>query len=182
MTTTTQPTAEAGRRILFTGYGGIDRAFPGVITAVAPDGDLTIRLDGSRTTLRITPATLPASKSLELLGEIGPVSELPMGRFQPGLQHPGMDCAYDGVLVLEFDEGDLAAITDDRGKAEAAIATHLRERLGMDDESSISDELKALKPQWAAFEWQPEEAEHVWWWESAEEGDDQAIRIHYLPA
>ncbi|MFD0555371.1 hypothetical protein ACFQ0X_43935 [Streptomyces rectiviolaceus] len=105
-----------------------------------------------------------------------------MGRFQPGTEHPGMHFVYGGVLVVEFDDGDLAAITDDRDKAEVAVAAYLREQAGLEAERAIGVELAALKPQWAVFEWQPEDAEYDWCWESAEEGDDQAVRIHYLPA
>jgi hypothetical protein len=32
------------------------------------------------------------------------------------------------------------------------------------------------------FEWQPEGDEYPWVMQFADEGDDQAIRIHYLPA
>lgn len=180
-TTATHPKAETGRRVTYEFYNA-RKPQPGVITGTktTDNGDLIalVRLDGQRSSMHI-PVDL---EGLHLLDEIGPVPELPMGRFQPGTQHPGMDYVYDGVLIVQFDDGDMAAITADRDKAEAAVATYLREESGIDDETTIRDELAELKPQWVVFEWEPEDAECAWLMNLAHEGDDQAIRVHYLPA
>ncbi|WP_020135100.1 hypothetical protein [Streptomyces sp. 351MFTsu5.1] len=184
MNTTTEliAKAEVGRRVTYAYYNARPAEHPGVITGtkIAPSGTLValVRLDGTRSSIHI-----PADhEGLHYLDEVGPVPELPMGRFQPGLQHPAMDYAYDGVLVLEFDEGDMAAITGDRDKAEAAVATYLREQAGVEDEADIRDELAELKSQWVVFEWEPEGAECAWLMNHAAEGDDQALQVHYLPA
>lgn len=176
MTTSTQPTAEVGRRILFTGYGGTTIAHPGVITAIHDDGTLLIRLYGMRSNLRINPKTLPATKSLQLLDEVGPVPALPMGRFQPAKGRSGFE-EYMGVLVSTFGEDEVVLVTGDIGRAVIAVNAYLRASGGYDD---IVD--GDLLPQWAVFEWQPEDADHDWVMDSADEGDDQAIRIYYLPA
>lgn len=180
-TETRHPKAEAGRRVTYEFYNA-RKPHPGVITRTKTtgNGDLIalVRLDGQRSSMHV-PVDLDG---LTYLDEIGPVPELPMGRFQPNLQHPGIDWEYDGVIVVRFEEGDLAAITADRAKAEAAVATFLRERDGIEDESDISDELAELKPQWAVFEWEPEDAECAWLMNYATENDDQALQVHYLPS
>jgi hypothetical protein len=103
-----------------------------------------------------------------------------MGRFRPTPQHPGFDFQYDGVLIVEFEEGDLAAITANRTKAEATVATYLRKYHDL-DEAAVRDELAELKPQRVVFEWQPEDAECAWLMNPADESDDQALQVHYLP-
>jgi hypothetical protein len=180
--TTAHPKAETGRRVTYAYYNARPAEHPGVITGTRTTADgrvvALVRLDGTRSSIHI-----PADHDgLTYLDEVGPVPELPMGRFQPGLEHPGMDYAYDGVIVLEFEEDDMAAITTDRAKAEAAVATYLREQWGVEDEELITDHLAELKPQWVVFEWQPEEAECAWLMNCAAEGDDQALQVHYLPA
>ncbi|HEY9408467.1 MAG TPA: hypothetical protein VIP77_02705 [Jiangellaceae bacterium] len=181
MTTAIHLKAEVGRRVEYRVHRSTvdDRAdvyTPGVITFAA-DPVVWVRLDGQRSNLQLR----ADHDGLRYLDEVGPVPALPMGRFQPGTQHPAIDWAYDGVLVVEFDEGDMAAITGDRQKAEAAIATYLREQCGIDDETAISDELAELKPQWVVFEWEPEDAECAWLMNCAEQGDEQALQVHYLP-
>jgi hypothetical protein len=174
--------AQIGRRVTYAYYNARPAEHRGVITGAktAANGSpiALVRLDGTRSSIHI-----PADhEGLHYLDEVGPVPELPMGRFQPGLEHPAMDYAYDGVMVLEFDDGDMAAITDDRAKAEAAVATYLREQCGIEAETEIVDELAELKLQWVVFEWQPAEAECAWLMNYAAEGDDQALQVHYLPA
>ncbi|MFJ4925346.1 hypothetical protein [Streptomyces sp. NPDC088736] len=175
-TETRHPKAETGRRVTYEFYNA-RKPHPGVIT-FATQGTVWVRLDGQRSSMQ-----MPINqKGLTYLDEIGPVPELPMGRFQPNLQHPGIDWQYDGVIVVRFEEGDLAALTGDRAKAEAAVATFLREQDGIEDESDLSDELAELKPQWAVFEWEPEDAECAWLMNYATENDDQALQVHYLPS
>jgi hypothetical protein len=175
-----QPQVETGRRVTYEFYNA-RKPHPGVITGTktTDNGDVIalVRLDGQRSSMHV-PVDL---EGLQLLGEVGPVPELPMGRFQPSLQHPGIDWEYDGVIVVQFEEGDLAALTGDRAKAEAAVATYLREQCGIDDEAAITDELAELKPQWVVFEWEPEDTECAWLMNYAAEGDDQALQVHYLP-
>ncbi|MEU1497337.1 hypothetical protein [Streptomyces sp. NPDC005732] len=174
--TIAHPKAEIGRRITYAYTGARPPQQPGVIT-FATEGAVWVRLDGQRSSMY-----MPADqKGLTYLDEVGPVPELPMGRFQPSLQCPGMDYAYDGVIVLEFEEEDMAALTADRVAAEAAVATYLREQLGV-DEDAIGDHLAELKLQWVVFEWEPEDAECAWLMNRAAEGDDQALQVHYLPA
>ncbi|MFI7294005.1 hypothetical protein [Streptomyces sp. NPDC050121] len=105
-----------------------------------------------------------------------------MTRFQPTTQHPGFNHQYDGVLIVEFDDGDMAALTADRGKAETAVAAHLRKQHGIDDETELRDELAELVPQWVVFEWQPEDPESAWLMKIADRDADQALHVHYLPA
>jgi hypothetical protein len=177
--TSPHPKAEIGRRVTIS-YAG-NPAHPGVITGTgtaAGGGPLVrVRLDGQRSSL-----VIPADhEGLRYLAQVGPVPQLPMGRFQPSTQHPGFDYEHRGVLVVEFDDGDMAAIAADRNEAEVAIAAYLREQCGIDDEAAVRDELAELKPQWAVFEWEPEDAECAWLMHTAAEDDDQALRVHYLP-
>ncbi|GAX57253.1 hypothetical protein [Streptomyces olivochromogenes] len=184
MTSTLEDLAVVGRRVEFAYYRSLHNDsetlyLPGIITAVTDDvASLRVRLDGQRSNL----ALCPDYEGLRYLEQVVPVPALPMGRFQPGTQHPGMDFAYDGVLVVQFEEDDMVAITADRDKAEAAVATYLREQCGIDDESTIRDELAELKPKAVVFEWEPEGAECAWLMNWADEGDGQALQVHYLPA
>ena len=176
MTTTAQHSkAEVGRRVAFSHIHD-PKQVEGVITFVA-DPTVWVRLDGQRSNLHLR----ADYEGLRYLDEVGPVPALPMGRFTPSTKHVGIDFEYDGVIVVQFEEDDLAALTGDRAKAEAAVATYLRERCGIDDETAISDELAELKQQWAVFEWEPEDAECAWLMNPAAEGDDQALQVHYLP-
>ncbi|MFD9070557.1 hypothetical protein [Streptomyces lasiicapitis] len=171
---TTTFTAEPGRRILFTGYGGTDIAHPGVITGIADDGALLVRLDGQRSNLKICPERLPASKRLTLLEEAGPVPPLPMGRFVPTAAD--FSGAWEGVPVCEFEDGDIVVLTGDPGRADSALAVYCRD-MDMDREY-----LPAMEPRWVVFEWQPEGAECPWFMTFADAGDDMAVRIHYVRA
>lgn len=180
--TVTHPKAEPGRRVTYAYYNARNGAQPGIITGAktATNGVLLalVRLDGTRSSLHI-----PADhEGLTYLDEVVEVPELPMGRFHPSTTSLGFDFAYEGVQVCEFEDGDAVAVTDDRGKAEAALATYLREVAGYDDEATVRQEIGYLKPEWVVFEWQPEDSESVWLMNEAAEGDDQAVHIYYLPA
>lgn len=176
--------AVVGRRVAFTYYRDLRNVSPdqvGVITAIdteEPSRILKIRLDGSRSNLHVQ----PDYEGLRYLDQVGPVPTLPMGRFIPSTKDVGFDYEYEGVLVVEFEEGDMAALTADREKATAAAATYLREVAGLEDESDVRDETDSLRPLWVFFEWEPENAECAWRMHAASEGDDQAIQVHYLPA
>ncbi|WP_097964998.1 hypothetical protein [Streptomyces sp. or20] len=184
MTTPALP-AEAviGRRIAFS-YRDDLRHIPrdqvGTITAIADDQPrcLRIRLDGARSGIYVR----PDYENLRYLDEIITVPVLPMGRFTPTGAEAGFDHAFDGVSVVEFEEGDMAALTPDRAKAEAAIATYLREVHGMEDESEIRDQVAELRLRNVVFEWQPEDADVDWHVRFDAEGFDGAVQIHYLPA
>ncbi|MEU8469533.1 hypothetical protein AB0F30_16690 [Streptomyces sp. NPDC029006] len=180
MSLTLHPKAQTGRRIIFSRIND-PKPIKGVVTGTQTAANgvalVRIRLDGQRSNLAI-PADFAG---LHYLSEIGPVPELPMGRFQPTTKDPGFDYQYDGVLLVEFEEGDLAVLTTDRDKAEAAVATYLREQHGMEDETEISEELAELTPRWVVFEWEPEDAECAWLMNPAKQGDDQALQVHYLP-
>lgn len=174
--------AAPGRRVTYAYYNARNGTHPGIITGTmtAANGVLLVkvRLDGAR-----SPLHMPANQDgLVYLDEIEPVPDLPMGRFKPDSASIGFDFEYDGVLVVEFEDGDLAAVSDDKDKAEAAVATFLREHCGVDDEAEVSEQLRWLESQWRAFEWEPEDAECAWLMNPAEEGDDQAVHVYYLPA
>lgn len=168
--------AEPGRRVVFTGYGGTTIPYPGVITGIADSGALLIRLDGSRSSLHITPERLPATKSLRLLDEVGPVPELPMGRFRPTVAD--MSGEYAGVPVAELEEGDIVLLTADADAAHAALAAYAT-AMDMDLEFMAVDRLAA---RWVVFEWQPEGAECSWLMDIATEGGDMVLPVYYLPA
>ncbi|MFJ6348619.1 hypothetical protein ACIQKB_03980 [Streptomyces sp. NPDC092046] len=181
--TTLPAQATVGRRVAFTHHRDLSKACRdqiGIITAIdtGQRAALRIRLDGSRSNLNVA----PDYEGLRYLDEVVPVPELPMGRFQPSAQHPGMDYIYDGVLVVEFEDGDMVAITEDRARAEAAVATYLRDQAGIDDEADIREALADLTSRRVVFEWEPEDAECAWFMNPAVEGDDQALGVHYLPA
>jgi hypothetical protein len=178
---TTHSKAVPGRRVTYS-YTSDKTIRTGVITSTttATNGILLVlvRLDGARSNLHI-----PADHELlTYLDEVGPVPELPMGRFHPDSSSLGFDFQYDGVAVCGFEDGDAVAVTDDRSRAEAAIATWMREFEGIDDEHTIRESLAWMKPQWAVFEWQPEDSECVWLMNTVSEGDDQAVHVYYLPA
>jgi hypothetical protein len=180
--TSTLDKAVRGRRVTYAYYNARNGAQPGIITGTktATNGVLLalVRLDGTRSSIHI-----PADhKDLTYLDKIEPVPDLPMGRFHPSTTVLGFDFAYEGVAVCEFEDGDAVAVTDDRAKAEAAIATYLREAAGVDDEGDVRQQLGDLKPEWVVFEWQPEGSECVWLMNEATEGDDLAVHVYYLPA
>jgi hypothetical protein len=183
MTTTqaTHPKAVRGRRVTYA-YTNDKRQRPGVITdtKTAINGALLVmvRLDGARSNLHV-----PADhEHLTYLDEVGPVPELPMGRFHPSTTTLGFDFHYDGVAVCGFEDGDAVAVTDDQPKAEAAVAPYLREVEGIDDQHTVRESIGWMKPRWVVFEWEPEDAECVWLMNPASEGDDQAVHVYYLPA
>ena len=181
--TTTQtmyPKAEVGRRVMFAHIND-PREHGGVITGTKTTANgallVRVRLNGARSNIHI-----PADhENLRYLDEIGPVPELPMGRFTPDSKSIGFDFEYDGVLVAEFEDGDMVAVTADREKAVAAVSTYLREVADVTEESDVQRYTKHLYPRWVAFEWEPEDAECTWLMNPASEGDDQALQVHYLP-
>ncbi|TXS39666.1 hypothetical protein [Streptomyces sp. t39] len=184
MTETITLPAEAviGRHIAFSHRDDlthIPRDQVGIITAIETDQPrcLRIRLNGSRRGLYVR----PDAENLRYLDEVSPVPDLPMGRFTPTGATAGFDFAYEGVLVVQFDDDDLAALTPDPEKAAAAAATFLREVFGIDDESNVRDEIAELRPRTVAFEWQPEDAEFDWLMVDVEPTAEHAVQVHYLP-
>lgn len=183
MSSTTTEKAVIGRRIELAYYrdlkndSGNATYHPGIITGADTDG-VWIRLDGSRCNLRAR----ADYEGLRYLDQVVPVPKLPMGVFTPA---PDLDGFYEkaGVLLATIGEDgeDLVIVTDDRAKAWTASCEYFREvHIGIDPDYQDADD---LQPQWAVFEWEPEDAEVPWTvrWD-ATEGDDQAIRIYYLPA
>ncbi|MFF6903460.1 hypothetical protein [Streptomyces hydrogenans] len=175
--------AVVGRRIAFTHHRDLNKASRdqhGVITGIDTEqrAALRIRLDGARSNLNVT----PDYEGLHYLDEVVPVPELPMGRFQPSTGQPGMDYVYDGVLVVEFEDGDMVAITGDRAKAEAAVATYLREQAGIDDEGDIRHALGDLVDRDVFFAWEPEDADCAWFMHPADADPTDVMNVHYLPA
>lgn len=166
--------AEVGRRIVFVGYGGTTIEHPGIITAVT--GPLVhVRLDGHRSNLEIS----ADSPKLRYLDEVTPVPELPTGRFHPTSKDLGF--AYGSVLVCEFEDGDVIALTTDAQKAVEAINRHDREMAGAayyDPDFAVT--ARDVELRWAYFEWQPEDAECQWLMHWATADDDMAIQLHYL--
>ncbi|MFD8777581.1 hypothetical protein [Streptomyces sp. NPDC059916] len=182
MTTTLTDLAVVGRRVELTYHRDLNDpaqpAHPGVITSVNADkASVWIRLDGKR-------YNLPARtdyEGLTYLNEVGDVPELPMGPFTPVADDKNGLYEKEGVLFAATGEDgeDWVVVTDDRDKAYAAARAYAKER-GMDLDWINAE---GLKPSWAVFEWEPEDAEFPWTvrWDAAE-GDDKAVRIHYLPA
>jgi hypothetical protein len=139
--------------------------------------NVKLRLDGTRNSLYVP----PNYQGLRYLDEIGPVPELPMGRFIPEASDSNGFYMQAGSLLAAIGEDgeELVIVTDDLAKAQAA-ATAWAKETGLDlDYLGLED----LDPRWVVFEWEPEDAECPWTvsWE-ASEGDDQAVHIYYLPA
>jgi hypothetical protein len=181
MSSTLTEKAVVGRRITFTYYRDLQLAdppaYPGIITGLVPEqgASLKIRLDGRRSTLH----SPPDYQGLRYLDEVVAVPELPMGRFTPTADD--LEGVWAGVPVCSIGEdGDLIALTGGREKAIAAVRSYLDDQAWVDLDYVDFDDIRA---HWAVFEWEPEDAESPWTvnWDAAE-GDDQAIRIHYLPA
>jgi hypothetical protein len=181
MTITLEDLAVVGRRVEFAYYRSLHDDFetlylPGIITAVTDDvASLRVRLDGQRSNLTVR----PDYEGLRYLEQVVPVPELPMGRFTPTVDD--LEGVWEGVPLCSISEdGDLIVLTGDRVKAIAAARTYLDEMGGVYLEDVDFDDIRA---HWAVFEWEPEDAEFPWTvdWDAAE-GDDHAIRIHYLPA
>jgi hypothetical protein len=184
MTTTIDARAVPGRRVLFTRYSDLDKpnaAKPGIITGLVPTqgASVKIRLDGQRHTLHAQ----PDYQGLTYLDEVGDVPALPMGRFTPTVDE--LEGEWEGVPVCSVSEdGDVIALTDDHQQAVRAISVYRREMAGcLYNPDFDGVDASEVRPFWAVFEWQPEDSEMPWTvrWD-ATEGDDQAIRIHYLPA
>jgi hypothetical protein len=185
MSSTLKEKAAVGRRVTFTYYRNLGQAdgpaHPGIITGTEPglSGALRalIRLDGTRSTLSI-PVTY---QGITYLDEVVPVPDLPMGRFIPFASDQNGFYEKAGVLVAAIGEDgeDLIVVTDNADKARAALADYA-DWTGLDPDSMG---LHHLRPYWAVFEWEPENAEGPWTvrWDAAE-GDDQAVHIYLLPA
>lgn len=169
-------TAEPGRRVIFIGYGSDPTPRPGIITALDTDGIPLIRLDGQRCNIRINPNRLPPNKHLHLLNHTGPVPALPMGRFTP-TAHNLKANEYDGIPVIELDGDQVVAITDDINRAIHAITHYGNDH----DWAHINITADRLRPEWVAFEWQPEGSECEWLTLDAEPGDDKAVHTYRLP-
>lgn len=180
MSSTLTEKAVAGRRVELTYYRDLDvddsPTHPGIITGVGDDkASLWIRLDGKRYNL----AARPDYEGLRYLDEVVAVPELPMGRFTPTADD--LEGVWAGVPVCSIGEdGDLILLTGGREKAIAAVRSYLDDQAWVDLDYVDFDDIRA---HWAVFEWEPEDAECPWTvnWDAAE-GDDQAIRIHYLHA
>ncbi|WP_399559507.1 hypothetical protein OIA45_48775 (plasmid) [Streptomyces chartreusis] len=183
-TNTLTEKAVAGRRVEFTYHR--DRGlpnpptYPGVITGTEPGASgrllARVRLDGTRSNLHI-----PVDyEGLTYLDEVGPVPELPMGRFTPVASDPYGFYKKAGVLLATIGEdgADLVVITDDPEIARAAARLYDTE-IGVDVDSV---NYGAMAPKWAVFEWEPEDAECPWTVSWASQGDDQAVHIYYLPS
>ncbi|WP_330328243.1 hypothetical protein [Streptomyces pseudovenezuelae] len=186
-TLTADVRAVPGRRISFVYLRDMELpdapAYPGVITGTEPGHDTLlalIRLDGSRSTLRIP----VGYEGLTYGDEIGDVPALPMGRFTPTLDQ--LEGAWEGVPICSLGEdGDVIALTDDHQQAVAAMAVYRRDMAGcLYNPDSDGVDADAVRAFWAVFEWEPEDSEMPWTvqWGDEFEGQDQAIRIHYLPA
>lgn len=181
MTSTLAGKAVVGRRITLTYYRDLELpeppAHPGIITGVSDTGSLWIRLDGTRCTL----GAGADYRGVTYLDEVVPVPELPMGRFTPVASDPNGFYEKAGALVAAIGEDgeDLIVVTDDRAKARAAVTEYV-DWTGLDPDYVGLDH---LRPCWAVFEWEPEDAEYPWTvnWDAAE-GDEMAVQIHYLPA
>jgi hypothetical protein len=170
--------AVRGRRITLHGYASLDHALHGIVTAVDNEHPvLRIRLDGHRSNIVVR----ADSPDLTYLDEVTEVPDLPMGRFLPTAENL-RGSVYDGITVCDFDDDDLAVLTDNRDQAATAVSAHLRESWGVEDDEVIRDHVRDLTDRWAYFAWEPEDAEHAWQMHWCEPGDDMAVHIHYLPA
>ncbi|WP_328545400.1 hypothetical protein [Streptomyces europaeiscabiei] len=176
MTSTLTEKAVTGRHVTFTHYRNLSDGptRPGIITGTEPgyNGALLarVRLDGERSNLCV-----PVDyEGLTYLDQITDVPELPMGRFHPTADDFGGD--WEGVPVCSLDNEAIVILTADRLRAAGALAAFCKD-MGFDREY-----LPSMEDRWAVFEWQPEDAEIPWFMDLAEQGDDQAIHIHYLPA
>lgn len=180
MTSTLTEKAVVGRRVTLTYYRDLRLAdpptHPGIITGVGEDkASLWIRLDGKRYNL----AARTDFEGLTYLDEVVPVPALPMGRFAPTAAD--MAGVWEGVPLSTVGEDgeDLILLTDDADKARAAAVAYDQE-VGVHPDSANYD---LLRPRWVVFEWEPEDSEAPWsvrW--DANEGDDMAVHIYYLPA
>ncbi|WP_327335867.1 hypothetical protein OG384_04335 [Streptomyces sp. NBC_01324] len=168
-----QEQAVVGRRVEFAYYWDQDTYLPGVITAITEDpASLRIRLDGTRSAL----ACHPDYEGLRYLDQIAPVPDLPMGRFIP--TPADFDGEYAGIPAVQLEEGETVLLTTDNGKARAALAA-FAEDMQIDPDYADPEDLVTRT---VVFKWQSEDAECPWLMAFADEGDDMAVQIHYLPA
>ncbi|MFI6653232.1 hypothetical protein ACIBI8_37285 [Streptomyces sp. NPDC050529] len=173
MPDTLQEQAVVGRRVEFAHYRDQDTYLPGIITAITEDpASLRIRLDGHRSSL----ACRPEYDGIRYLDEVGPVPDLPMGRFTPTAAD--FDGEYAGIPVVQFEEGNTVLLTTDNDKAREALAAFAEDMQIAPDYADPAD----LVTRWVVFEWQPEDAECPWLMNFANPDADHALRIHYLPA
>lgn len=188
MTSTVMEKAVVGRRVQFAYHRSLhdDSAtlyHPGIITGTEPglSGCLRarIRLDGQRSTLSI-----PVDyEGLCYVDEVVPVPDLPMGPFTPVADDRMGFYEKAGVLLATIGEdGEDLILIAGPGRQEKAIEAAARylDSVGVDIHYVNFD---AVRPYWAVFEWEPEDAESPWTvrWDAAE-GDDQALHIYHLPA
>ncbi|NUQ95814.1 MAG: hypothetical protein HOY79_04395 [Streptomyces sp.] len=181
MSSTLTEKAVVGRRVELARYRDLkndgDNAtyHPGILTGVDKDG-VWIRLDGTRYTVRAR----TDYEGLRYLDQVVPVPELPMGRFIPVADDKNALWEKAGVLMATIGEDgeDLVLVTDDRAKAWTAACEYFREaRIDIDPDYQDADD---LRPEWAVFEWEPEDAECPWTVVPAAEGDDMAVHVYYL--
>lgn len=179
MTSTLAERAVVGRRITLTYYRDLELddppAHPGIITSAPEDGTMVwVRLDGKRYTL----AARTDFQGLTYLDDVVPVPALPMGRFTPTAAD--MAGVWEDVALATVGEDgeDLVLLTDAPDKARTAAKAYDAD-IGVDTACVDYDKVRAM---WAVFEWQPEDSEKPWTVTfDAQEGVDQAVRIHYLP-
>lgn len=180
MSITLTEKAVVGRRIIHD-HAARKQQLPGIITSLneGQGGGFWVRLDGDRHTFFVPPKFYDRVTFLDEV--ITPVPELPMGRFTPTAADLGGVWEGVPVCLLEDTAGGehVIALTGDTAAARTAVAAYLKQT-GWDVEFVDLDRLEA---RWAVFEWEPEDSDTPWTvnWDAAE-GDDQAVRIHYLPA
>ena len=87
---------------------------------------------------------------------------------------------HDGVPFATVGEDceNVLVLTNDRDTAVKVATAHFAD-VGIDLDYVNFDSMQAL---WAVFEWEPEGAECPWLWSPADEGDDLAVHVYYLPA
>lgn len=176
MTSTLAAKAEPGRRILFD-HASLKTQAPGIVlTFPNASGLIRIRFDGRRHTLPVS----ADSERITYLDEVVDVPDLPTGRFHPTPEQ--LEGLWEDVPVCSINEdGDIILLTTDRDRAMAAATAYLKDACV--DLAYVDLEL-GLELRWAYFEWTPEDQddEGDWFMHWTREGDDQAIRIYYLPA
>ncbi|MFI2620459.1 hypothetical protein [Streptomyces sp. NPDC018584] len=183
MSTPTLPgKAVVGRRVEFAFYSNLQSDaetvwHPGIIIDTEPGltgATLTrIRLDGERRSSLYIPLDY---EGLRYLDEVVEVPKLPMGRFHPTASD-GFD-EYEGVLLAGLEDDSVVLLTADPAAAHRALAAYAHE-LGWELEFVSVDRMTL---RWVVFEWQPEDADHDWVMNFADQGDDMALPVHYLPA
>lgn len=174
--------AVPGRRVTLTYYRELPDGpkHPGIITKVDSaeyDNGLWIRLDGTRCNVHAR----TDYEGITYLDQVVDVPVLPMGRFTPVASDQFGFYEHAGILLATIGEDgeDLVMVTDGREKAIAAARGYL-DSIGVDVDYVYLD---TVRPHWAVFEWEPEDAEMPWTvrWDVSE-GDDQAVHLYHLPA